>query len=57
MKVRPGFMSGLLAVGGGLLTWAAASALEEYEVDKAASAASKAGETVAYNPGEPRRTF
>jgi hypothetical protein len=60
MKVHQGVTAGLLVACGALLTWATASAMEQYAADKlAASAARNAGGTAApYNPGEPpRRTF
>ena len=59
MKVRQGVAATLLVAGGALLTWATATALEEYAADNhAASAASTAGGPVApYTPPEPRRMF
>ena len=55
MKVRQILVACLMALGGAFLTWATASALEQYMTDK------HDRETVVaapYNPGkEPRRTF
>jgi len=59
MKVLQGVAAALLIGGGALFTWATATALEEYAIDKyAASAAGADGGTVVpYRPPAARPSF
>jgi hypothetical protein len=59
MKVFQGVVATLLVGGAALFTWATATALEEYAIDKhAASAASADGGTVVpYRPPAARPSF